>query len=240
MATNPTTIRPRLLSTRPLSDELINNAASRGVDITELSFIDVAPIETTEVLEEIKESLLMSATIVFTSMNAVEAVANVLEGHQPDWQIYCIGHATRELVEIFFGEEAIAGTAESAIALADRIIEDAMTDEVIFFCGDQRRPELPDMLFAAGIIVTEIVVYETIATPHKLNESYAGVLFYSPSAVESFFRNNKLPQQTLAFAIGSTTADAIKKHCRNKIIKADEPGKEALVKKAIGILGNGH
>lgn len=220
--------------------ELLRNAASRGVDITELSFIDVTPIETTEILEEIRETMLMSATVVFTSMNAVEAVGNLLEDQQPDWQIYCIGQTTRELVEIFFGEDAIAGTADSAIALADRIIEDAMADEVIFFCGDQRRAELPDMLFAAGIIVTEIVVYETIPTPHKLNETYAGVLFYSPSAVESFFRNNKLAQQTLAFAIGTTTAEAIKKHCRNKIIKADEPGKEALVQKAIGILGNGH
>ena len=220
--------------------EILRIAASRGVDITELSFIDVSPIETTEILEEIREAMLMSATVVFTSMNAVEAVGNLLEDQKPDWQIYCIGQTTRELVEIFFGEDAIAGTADNAIALADRIIEDAMAEEVIFFCGDQRRAELPDMLFAAGIIVTEIVVYETIPTPHKLNESYAGVLFYSPSAVDSFVRNNKLPHQTLAFAIGTTTAGAIKKHCRNKIIKADEPGKEALVKKAIGILGNGH
>ena len=92
------------------------------------------------------------------------------------------------------------------------------------------------MLFAAGILVTEIVVYETIPVHHKLNQSFAGVLFYSPSAVESFFVNNRLDPRTLVFAIGDTTATTIRKFCSNKIILADKPGKEGLAKKAIDIL----
>ncbi len=229
--------KPTLLSTRPLPNDLIQSAAGKGVEISVLSFIDTHPIKTTEVIEEIEQSLLMNATVVFTSMNAVEAVAEYLDGHQPDWQVYCIGNTTRELVEIFFGDQSIAGTAESAIALADRIIEDGLADEVLFFCGDHRRPELPDMLFAAGILVTEIIVYETVPTPHKLTDQFAGVLFYSPSAVDSFFSANTLPENALAFAIGTTTAAAIQKHCRNKIITSELPGKESLVNKAIEILG---
>ncbi|MBL7770881.1 MAG: uroporphyrinogen-III synthase [Flavipsychrobacter sp.] len=236
MAIDTHTILPRLLTTRPLADATILEAKKRGVEISTLSFIDTAPIHTAEIIEEIQAALLMSTTVVFTSMNAVESVVEIMQDQQPDWQIYCIGQTTKSLIEKYFGEDRIIGTADNAVALADRIIEDELSDEVVFFCGDQRRPELPDMLFAAGILVTEIVVYETIPIHHKLNESIAGVLFYSPSAVESFFVNNKLEPRTLVFAIGDTTATTIRKFCSNKIILADKPGKEGLAKKAIDIL----
>jgi len=57
------------------------------------------------------------------------------------------------------------------------------------------------------------------------------VLFFSPTAVQSFFRQNKLPAETILFAIGSTTAAEIRKFSTNNIIISDEPGKESLVRK---------
>ncbi|MBZ5858588.1 uroporphyrinogen-III synthase [Flavihumibacter profundi] len=227
-----------ILSTRPLDDEILQEASRQGIDIRVLSFIDTAPVQTIEVAEEVEQAALMETVVVFTSMNAVDAVTDILFGHVPDWQIYCIGNTTRKLVADYFGEESIAGTADSAGNLADAIIDGSYADEVFFFCGDQRRDELPDKLKKAGILVNEIVVYETVATPHKLTEPFAGVLFYSPSAVDSFFIHNRLPDHALAFAIGNTTANAIRKYAGNKIIIADEPGKEQLVAKAIEILGN--
>lgn len=236
MAAEPNTISSRLLTTRPLADSTIEDAKERGVLIKTISFIETVPVRTAEIIQEIEAALLMRTTVVFTSMNAVDAVVEIMQDQQPDWQIYCIGHTTKLLIEKYFGPDSIIGTADNAVALADRIIEDELADEIVFFCGDQRRPELPDMLFAAGLLVTEIIVYETIEVQHKLNESFAAVLFYSPSAVESFFRNNKLAAGTLVFAIGDTTATAVRKFCSNKIILADKPGKEALAKKAIEIL----
>lgn len=228
----------KILSTRPLNDEILQDAALQGIDISVLSFIDTAPIQSIEVAEEVEQASLLQTAVIFTSMNAVEAVTEILFGLVPDWQVYCIGFTTRNLVAAYFGEDGIAGTADSAANLAKKIVKDANSDEVYFFCGDQRREELPAILSGAGIIVNEIVVYETIATPHKLTEPFAGVLFYSPSAVDSFFQHNNLGDHALAFAIGITTATAIEKYCANKIIIADEPGKEQLVAKAIEILGN--
>ncbi|KYP14338.1 uroporphyrinogen-III synthase [Flavihumibacter sp. CACIAM 22H1] len=236
MGIDQNTILPRLLTTRPLADTTVEEAARRGVEIKTLSFIDTTPVHTAATIEEIQSALFMRTTVVFTSMNAVESVVEIMQDQQPDWQIYCIGHTTKLLIEQYFGKDRIIGTADNAVSLADRIIEDELAEEIVFFCGDQRRAELPDMLFAAGILVTEIVVYETIAVHHKLNENLAGVLFYSPSAVESFFVNNKLELRALVFAIGETTAAAVRKFCSNKIILADKPGKEALAKKAIDIL----
>ena len=222
-----------ILSTRPLKDEWVAEAKEAGIIIDQLSFIDTEPIQTIEVQQEIEQALLLSATVVFTSMNAVEAVATWQNGLQPDWSIYCMGNTTRQLVKEYFGEESIAGTASSATELAELMAEEDQPEEVIFFCGDQRRDELPAILRNNDIDVNEIVVYQTIPVYHKIEKKYAGILFFSPSAVTSFFKTNKLTGQTILFAIGNTTATAIKKYTSNKIIVSDEPAKESMVRQVM-------
>jgi len=222
-----------ILCARPLEDSLINEANQKGVEIDVLSFIENKPIQSIKVKQEIKNALLQSATVVFTSMNAVEVVANELHEQQPDWSVYCIGTATNKLVEKYFGEDVIAGTAPNAADLAELIVKKSYADEVIFFCGNQRRDELPEILRHNDIDVIEIVVYETLAVTHKIEKTYNGILFFSPSAVESFFSNNTINQQTILFAIGNTTADAIKEFSNNKILISATPGKENLVEQMI-------
>jgi len=222
-----------ILSTRPIDAPLINEAKHQNIEIDILSFIETVPIRSIEVQQEIENALLKSSAVVFTSMNAVEAVANELDGHQPDWRIYSIGNTTRQLVKKYFGEEAIAGTAESAAELAELIVEEDNSDDIFFFCGEQRRDELPDILRNNDIDVNEIVVYQTIQVKHKIEKTYHGILFFSPSAVQSFFSNNKISDKTILFAIGNTTATEIKKYTNNKIITGDEPGKENLVTEMI-------
>ena len=225
--------RISILCTRPLNETLIDEAKQAGIDIDELSFIETEPIQTIAVQQEIDQAFLQIATIIFTSMNAVEAVALYQEENQPAWKIYCIGTTTNKLVSKYFGGEKIAGTANDAASLAELIVEDLVTGEVIFFCGDQRRDELPDILRKHDIEVNEIVVYQTITVPHKVDKTYHGILFLSPSAAASFFQKNKLPGTTILFAIGNTTANEIRKFTTNKIIISDEPGKENLLKKMV-------
>ncbi len=227
-----------ILSTRPLNEATIEAAAEEGVYIETQSFIETEAIQSVEVQQEIEQALLQSASIVFTSMNAVEAVAEYMNDEMPDWSIYCIGETTLQLVKKYFGEKSIAGTAGNATELAELIAEDGYADEVIFFCGDKRRDELPDILNSNDIEVNEIMVYHTIFTPRMINKKYNGILFFSPSAAESFFSKNKVEKQTMLFAIGSTTAAAIKKYTTASIIISDRPGKENLVEKAINYFVN--
>lgn len=221
----------QILCTRPLTKILVQEAAQQGILIDEISFIETEPIQNIEVQQEIQQAAIQIATVVFTSMNAVEAVADYLDGQPVEWNIYCMGTTTNQLVKKYFGERQLAGIANSAAELAELIAEDNMIDEAIFFCGDQRRDELPSILKSNHIYVTEITVYQTIAVTHVIDKTYSGILFFSPSAVESFFSKNKIPATTVLFAIGSTTANEIKKHSSNKIIVSNQPGKENLVAK---------
>lgn len=227
-----------ILSTRPLAASIIEDAAMQGVAIDIQSFIETEAIQSVEVQQEIEHALLQSTAVVFTSMNAVEAVAEYIDEEKPDWTIYCMGQTTQQLVKKYFGEERIGGTGDNAADLAELVAEEAYTEDVIFFCGDQRRDELPDLLRNNDMEVTEVIVYHTIATPHVINKNYNGILFFSPSAVNSFFSVNKTPGTATLFAIGNTTAAAIKKYSNGNIITAEKPGKDSLVEKAINYFVN--
>lgn len=223
----------QILSTRPLNKSLVQEANAAGISIDELSFIETEAIQDVATQQEIEQAYLQSSTVVFTSMNAVDAVVAWQDGQQPDWVIYCMGNTTKQKLKENFGDHSVVGTANNAAELAELIAEESDAEEVIFFCGEQRRDELPAILRKKRIDVHEIIVYETIHTPHKINKTYQAILFYSPSAVSSFFSNNKIPGQTILFAIGTTTANTIQQYCNNTIVIGKAPGKEELVRQAM-------
>lgn len=210
---------------------LLEAAKAKDIHIDIVSFIDTTPILTTGIREEIGKITKQPAAVVFTSMNAVNTVATYINGQKPDWEIFCIGNTTRQLAAKYFGEQHIHTVGNNASDLADKMITSKSIKQVVFFCGDQRREELPGKLRQNGITVQEVIVYHTISTPHKIDKAYNGILFFSPSAVQSFFYANIILPSTILFAIGQTTADAIKTFTDNTIIESEKPGKEDLVKK---------
>ena len=129
MAENKTTI----LCTRPVNDLLIKEAKQQGIAIDIVEFIRTEPIINNELKKQINDLAHQSLTIVFTSMNAVEAVWNRLDNKPLDWKIFCIGTATQKLVAEEFDGKSIVGTADSAAELADAIIAEKNIDKVVFF-----------------------------------------------------------------------------------------------------------
>jgi uroporphyrinogen-III synthase len=240
-----------ILSTRPLEPGLLDQAARKNIRIDILSFIETESVRDSTLTHRIRLLGPQALTAVFTSTNAVDAVASHLEtitvGNSVSdsggttsnlpWRIFCIGAATRRLVEARFGPQSVAGIAPSAAALAEVILNHP-PPEVFFFCGDQRREELPKRLAAAGVHVHELVVYETIQAPHKVVGSYDGIIFFSPSAVHSFFSLNSTSEKTILFAIGTTTADTIRTYVKNPVITSTVPEKESLVRQMIGYYDN--
>ena len=131
-----------------------------------------------------------------------------------------------------FLQKNIVGEAETASELAKKIIE-AGADEIIFFCGDKRRDELPRLLLKASIKVHDVVLYETVETPVTVNDHFDAILFFSPSGVQSFFFANELRENIICFAIGPTTATSISTFTRNKIIDSVAPDPGMMVEELI-------
>ncbi len=223
----------RLLSTRPLPQELVQSALNRGVLIDCQSFIHTESSIGSEEKEIIKSWSIQPIAAVFTSMNAAEEVIAQFPLPPTNWDIYTMGGTTKTLLADFFGEGAIKGTGKDAASLAEAILTQPKK-ETVFFCGNIRRDVLPNILKEAQVPLTEVVVYTTQITPHLIDNTYDGICFFSPSAVDSFFGTNVVAETTILFAIGKATKDTIETYAPfHQIIVSELPDKTYLVSKAI-------
>jgi len=227
----------KVLSTRKLDSSLVEQAKKEDIEITEQEAIKVTTIlskekwrEIFQVIEDKKEF------VVFTSSNAVFSLQKYLNDYiNPlpiDWKLFSLSGKTKESLENskMFGE--IVDTADNSNQLAQKIVNRKL-NEVVFFCGNKRRDELPSILRQAGIEVHEIVVYDTIQTPAIAENDIDAILFFSPSAVQSFFSINQLKATVVCFAVGQTTAKTIADRTNNRIVISKTSSQKAMLLEVI-------
>ena len=77
-------------------------------------------------------------------------------------------------------------------------------------CGAQK---IKLLLEENNIKVNEVEAYKTILDAAKIDATVEGVMFYSPSTVESYMQNNKADK--IAYCIGDTTATEAKKYFKD-------------------------
>ncbi len=147
--------------------------------------------------------------VVITSQNAVEALLTSVPKEELKFtNIYCVGRRTKRLIENRLGK--VKHSANNAKKLADYLVEYMEGLEVTYFCSDQRMDDLPAILTENRIVVNEIEAYKTKLSPLKVPEGVEGIMFYSPSTVESYLLENK--PDKIAYCIGETTAKAAQAH----------------------------
>ena len=202
-----------------------------SIEISVIPFIKVIPRPSVELKPLIAEFASDKQTVVFTSAHAVKFVSECLK-YKPEWKIYCIRNETRIAVENRFGSESIVRYANDALSLSHYMIADGIKD-ALFFCGDQRIDILPENLKNHGIRLTELIVYETRKTPVHVEKQPDAILFFSPTAVQSFFSINNLSPDTLVFAMGKTTAGSLAAYTANTIIISQEADKAFVFNMAV-------
>jgi len=148
--------------------------------------------------------------VILTSKNAVESLLTSFSKDELQFKnIYCVGRRTKRLIEKRIGE--VKHVEKNAKKLAAYLAKQLKKDtEVTFFCSDIRLDELPNTLDEKGIILNEVQAYKTMFSSVKISDNTSGVLFYSPSTVESYLQENA--GEKIAFCIGETTATEAKKH----------------------------
>jgi len=202
-----------ILSTKTLSVEnrLILNDAH--FFLLEEDFISVE--KSNFELNNINENL------IFTSQNAVQSILeSSFSENLKSKNVFCVGSKTREfLEENGFTVTAFTGYAED---LAEIITLIYSTESFTFFSGNLRKETLPSMLTEAKVKWNEIKVYDTQLTPLKIKEEIDGLLFFSPSGVESYLKENKIKDE-ICFCIGNTTAEALQIKGVKNIIIAQKP-----------------
>ena len=171
-------INPSILCTGPVDQSATQMAETNDVDIDVIPFTEIKSYPPETIQPQIQSILQQKTVVVFTSSNAIKPVVQSLDGITPAWTIYCIGYSTYELAKQYFGEENIKGTAGNAAELAEKIIAGGNTSDVIFFCGNLRRNDLPTALIQQNITVKEITVYHTTLVPKPIEKDYDAILFF--------------------------------------------------------------
>ncbi|WP_299523520.1 hydroxymethylbilane synthase [Winogradskyella sp.] len=163
--------------------------------------------------------------VIITSKNAVEALLTNFSALELQFKnIYCVGRRTKRMIENRIGK--VTHTEANAKKLAQYLVENLEKKEVTYFCSDLRLDDLPNILSEHNIVVNEIEAYQTKFDADKVEGSIDGVMFYSPSTIESFLKQNKA--NGIAFCIGETTAKAAKQHFK-EVRVAKVPTVESVI-----------
>ena len=209
----------RILSTKKLLSNQKQFLLNANFSVLEADFIETKTKDFD--LKNTKDNL------IFTSQNAVQSIlqnpnCDVLKSKK----VFCVGSKTKALLE----ENGFAVVAHMGYAadLAEIITLIYPNDSYTFFSGNLRRDVLPEALTEAGIEFNEIEVYETLLTPQKISSKVDGLLFFSPSAIESYLKQNKITSE-IAFCIGETTAETAAQSGIKNIVIANQPSVENVI-----------
>ena len=210
-----------ILSTRTLSDEQRQVFIDADFDLLEQDFI--------EIKNNIFELNQINNNLIFSSQNAVLSLME-----QNGWEIlktktvFCVGIKTKELLEL--NGFTVDVYMDYASELAEIITLIYNKESYTFLSGNLRMETLPKALKSAGITFNEIEVYQTELAPFKISdqENFDGILFFSPSAVESYLTSNKIKKE-ICFCIGSTTAKALELNKVKNIVIAETPTIDEVV-----------
>lgn len=172
----------------------------------------------------------LNDNLIFTSQNAVRSfLKNPKQEELKSKNVFCVGLKTKILLsEAGFNVVAYTGYASD---LAEIITLIYANESYTFFSGNLRKDTLPKALAEAGIKFNEIQVYKTSLTPHKIKDAVDAILFFSPSGVKSYLKENNIKKET-CFCIGETTAQALEKITKNIVIAA-QPSIEDVIEDVI-------
>lgn len=208
-----------ILATKKLPAQQKQLLLDANLSVEEADFISV----TTKKFELPK----VNDNLIFTSRYAVQSLllhpkCNELKTHP----VFCVGMKT----EAFLQENGfnVAVSADYAEDLAEIISLVYPQESFTFFSGNLRRDILPETLKKNRIAFHEIEVYETQLTPHQAKGKPDGLLFFSPSAVESYLKQNKIKNE-ICFCLGETTAEALENHNIRHIAVAQQPSIEKVI-----------
>lgn len=212
-----------ILSTKKLLPKQKQLLLDANISVLEENFIVIKSINFE--LSNINDNL------IFTSQNAVESVLDNSKcselGGKP---VFCVGMKTKEFLEENGSEVAVY--TDYASDLAEIISLIYSNETFTFFSGNLRKDILPNTLKENQITFNEIEVYETNITSHKIKSKLDGILFFSPSAVESYLKMNTIKNE-VCFCIGETTAEALQNRKIKKIVIAEKPTVDEVIAEVI-------
>ncbi len=208
-----------IFSTKKLTDAQLQ-AFDTGIRVASEDFIKINHNRISPVI--LKKEL---ENVVFTSKNAVESLLMSINPEELQFKnIYCVGRKTRRLIQKKIGK--VTHFENDATTLANQMVEFMEGTEVTFFHGNLSLDILPSILEKNNIAVNSVEAYRTKLSSKTIEDATEGILFFSPSGIESYLLENT--PHKVAYCIGETTAKEARKHFA-KVKVAKIPDVESVI-----------
>lgn len=197
--------KPSILFTTQLKKDRLAALQSSGFSLEAVPFITFEYVIPAMWISQLPDQ---TDAWIFTSKKAVKAIKPAINDMKVPNHIFAVGTKTAEKLEKLNLEVTIPD--EYNVAALAKKMKDLNLKNVIHFCGNLKAGDLQKLL-GKGTNLTSVEVYRTKLAPHTLNISnYDGIVFMSPSAVESFSKHNDVDGKAKVFCIGTTTQEAAK------------------------------
>lgn len=241
---------------RRQASRLVERLEELGAEVIELPTIRIDPPEDPGPLRQVVRSAGAFEWVVFTSVNAIEAVFDALDSAGLDaramagCKVCAIGPATADsLAQRGLRPDLMPATFDGQ-ALADALAAcgDLAGARVLCPRSDIAPPDLPDALRAGGAEVVEVVAYRTVpqaVEPADIEELLSGppawFTFTSSSTVRNFFaavRGRIDPQAVRAASIGPATSKTLREFGITPAVEADPHTIDGLVDAIVAVGGS--
>lgn len=194
--------------------------------------IAIAPPDDFSPLDDALRRISEFDWLVFTSSNAVAAVAERLRflASQPDWShlsIAAVGPQTNDAVSIAFGRRADFLPEQANARMLAQKLPMPKAARVLLPQTDRADPSTAQVLRERGAAVSAVIAYRTVMGSGGIDLAaqcsqgkIQALTFASPSAVEFLLR--RCPQPKLfalpVACIGATTAEAARRHGFTRLV----------------------
>src|SRR5690606_17715519 len=129
---------------------------------------------------------------------------------------YCVGEKTGSLLEQ--NGIHVLESAHYGAELAKILVSKYQKESFLFLCGDKRLTAIPSQFQQHSIRFKEQVVYGNSTNIQSYRSDFNGILFFSPSGIESFVIKNQIKDST-CFCIGTTKTAAAKTYVFNSVVR---------------------
>lgn len=207
-----------LLSTKVLADREIRQLEGAGWCIDHYDAISIEFLKTSVTPDD--------HLLIFTSKNAVTAFFQSFSKREVTaCRSLCVGKGAAGML----AEKGVTvlEVFPSASELAGSLGEKYAADSFVYYCGNRRLDLIPETLDALGLSWQEATVYKTILNPIKWDREYEAVVFFSPSAVQSYTALNLMGPAT-GYCIGKTTSAALRQYT-HRILCPETPDRTSLM-----------
>ena len=217
----------KILSTKILSENLKEIFDDNKFDLFEHDFIKIGSLNF--------ELPNHDGSWIFTSQNAVNAVFSISKSMDLIFnKIYCVGENTKSVLSKK-GQKVVKNLKNSS-KLANFISKHAKNEKFIFCRSDIKNGNFTDFFKKEKIDLKEIVVYDNQPNSIVLKDKFEAIMFYSPSGIKSFLKNNQLGSSH-CICIGETTASYAKNYSSN-VLSCKTPSIKHVIDKTIKLFEN--